>query len=133
MTTTGLSVVMVVADLDPAVAHFRSAFGLAEPAYADSAVDKVRVAMFDLGGSQLHLVAPTADDSPMADHIAKRGEGFHHIGLFVDSVDDVLAGLRAAGLRTLGDTARPGAGGNLVGFVHPKSTYNTIVEVIQRG
>ena len=128
---TGVSVAVAVENLSGAVARYREAFGLAEPSYAQSEADGVEVAVFALGGSQLQLVAATSEESVIAKDLAARGSGLHHFGFIVRSVDDTLSHLIAHGFRTLGETARPGAGGNLVGFVHPATTLGAIVELVE--
>lgn len=127
----GITVAIAVADLDAAVTHFRNTFGLGEPAYAVSQADKVKVAVFSFGTSQLQLVTPTADDSLIARHLADRGEGLHHMGFIVDDANAMLRQVRERGSRTLSDEGQPGAGDFRVGFVHPKSAYGTVLELIQ--
>ncbi|HVW88057.1 MAG TPA: VOC family protein [Gaiellaceae bacterium] len=127
----GITITIAVSDLDAAVDRYRSAFGLPEPRRDVSEADGVAVAMFEFGASQLHLIAGTSDDSMIAKEVAEKGEGIHHAGFVVGSVDDTLASLSAQGVRTLGDTGRPGAYGNTVAFVHPKSTHGVLVELVQ--
>jgi methylmalonyl-CoA/ethylmalonyl-CoA epimerase len=127
----GITVTIAVSDLDAAVELYRRAFGLPEPRRDTSEADQVEVALFELGDSQLHLVAGTDDESLIAKGIAEKGEGIHHIGFVVDSVDDSLASLTAKDIRTLGETGRTGAFGNLVGFVHPRATRGVLIELIQ--
>jgi methylmalonyl-CoA epimerase len=52
--------------------------------------EKVRVAMLPVGNSRLELLEPTADDSPIAKFLAKRGEGLHHIALHVDDLSGAV-------------------------------------------
>ena len=127
----GVTVTIAVSDLDAAVDLYRRAFGLGEPRRDVSETDKVAVAMFPFGDSQLHLIAPTDDDSIVAKDIAQRGEGLHHFGLVVDSVDAALGQLKSQEIRTLGDAGRPGAFGNQIGFVHPKAMNGALVELIE--
>lgn len=127
----GITVTIAVTDLDAAVELYRDAFGLAEPQRDVSEADGVAVAMFPFGDSQLHLIAGTSDESLIAKEVAEKGEGIHHAGFVVGSVDEALASLSAKGIRTLGDSGRPGAYGNTIGFVHPKATRGVLVELIQ--
>jgi methylmalonyl-CoA/ethylmalonyl-CoA epimerase len=128
---TGITVTIAVSDLDAAVALYRDAFDLPEPRRDTSETDHVEVALFQFGDSQLHLVAATDDESLIAKEIAEKGEGLHHFGVVVRSVDDTFTALAEKGVRTLGDAGRPGAFGNTVGFVHPKSMRGALVELIQ--
>jgi methylmalonyl-CoA/ethylmalonyl-CoA epimerase len=127
----GVTAAIAVQDLDAAITRFRAGLGLDEPQIIESAADQVRVAVFRLGESQFHLVSPTSEDSLIAKHIAEHGEGLHHLGFVVDDVDASLTRAREQGLRTLGNEGRPGAGDLRVGFLHPKSAYGAIVELIQ--
>ena len=44
-----------------------------------------------------------------------------------------LARLKAAGVRLIDETARPGAHGSLVAFIHPASAHGVLVELKQTG
>ena len=127
----GISVTIAVSDLDSAVELYRRAFGLPEPRRDVSEADRVEVALFAFGDSQLHLIAGTDPESMIAKEVADKGEGIHHFGFVVESVDDALASLAANEIRTLGDAGRAGAFGNVTGFVHPRSTRGVLVELIQ--
>jgi methylmalonyl-CoA/ethylmalonyl-CoA epimerase len=43
-----------------------------------------------------------------------------------------LARLRAAGVRLIDEVPRPGAHGNTIAFLHPKSTGGVLIELCQR-
>jgi methylmalonyl-CoA epimerase len=129
----GITITIAVSDLDAAVEHYRDAFGLPEPRRDVSEADGVAVAMFEFGTSQLHLIAGTDADSMIATHVAEKGEGIHHAGVVVGSVDETITSLSEKGLRTLGEGGRPGAFGNTVAFVHPKSTHGVLLELIEPG
>ncbi len=50
-------------------------------------------------------------------------------------VDDIEASLRdfaAQGARLIDEKPRPGAGGHLVAFVHPKAAHGVLVELKQK-
>ena len=83
-------------------------------------------------GAKLELLEATAEDSPIAKYVAKRGAGMHHIALRVDDIDAALAQLKARGVRLIDEAPRPGAHGTLVAFVHPSSTHGVLVELVQR-
>jgi methylmalonyl-CoA epimerase len=129
----GISVTIAVSDLDAAVEQYQRAFGLPDPRRDVSETDRVAVAMFTFGGSQLHLIAGTDDESMIAKEVAEKGEGIHHFGFVVDSVDDLLTALAERDVRTLGERGRPGAFGNSIGFVHPRAAHGALVELIQPG
>ncbi len=92
---------------------------------------KVKVAFLPCGDSELELLEPTAEDSPVQKFIDKRGEGIHHIAVRVDDVQEAIAKLKEAGVRMIDETPRYGAGGAKIAFVHPKMT-GVLFEITQR-
>jgi methylmalonyl-CoA epimerase len=94
--------------------------------------EKVKVVFLPAGDSRVELLEATADDSPFAKQIAKRGEGVHHVALEVADLDRLLERLREKGVRPVGDSAKGGAEGRRVAFLHPKSTGGVLVELVER-
>ncbi|NJE85715.1 methylmalonyl-CoA epimerase [Thermococcus sp. CX2] len=93
---------------------------------------KVRTAIIHVGESRIELLEPTAEDSPIAKFIAKRGEGIHHIALGVDNIEEHLAKLKDAGYRLIDEQPRIGAGGAKIAFVHPKAVTGVLLELCER-
>ncbi len=135
METTGRldHVAIAVPDLEAAIATFTSILG--RPVSGRERVDpeQVDVAFFDLGSSRLELLEPTAADSPVGRFLSRRGPGLHHIALAVPDIDAALDRCRAAGLETVGDAPRQGAGGRQVAFLHPRGTGGVLLELSAPG
>lgn len=93
---------------------------------------KVRTAIIHIGESRIELLEPTAEDSPIAKFIAKRGEGIHHIALGVDNIEEHLKELKDKGYRLIDEEPRIGAGGAKIAFVHPKSVTGVLLELCER-
>ncbi|NJE02624.1 methylmalonyl-CoA epimerase [Thermococcus sp. MV11] len=93
---------------------------------------KVRTAIIHVGESRIELLEPTAEDSPIAKFIAKRGEGIHHIALGVDDIETHLEKLKEAGYRLIDEEPRIGAGGAKIAFVHPKAVTGVLLELCER-
>ena len=68
----------------------------------------------------------------MARFIDKKGEGIHHIAFRVADIHAALNELKAKGIRLIDEKPRPGAGGALIAFLHPKATNGILVELCQR-
>jgi methylmalonyl-CoA epimerase len=120
---------IAVADLAAALAFYRDALGLDIEAPEDVASQRVRAHFIPAGEAALELLEATADDSPIAKYVAKRGPGLHHITLRVEDLDAALAQLKARGVRLIDDVARPGAHGSRVAFIHPASAHGVLVEL----
>src|SRR3954470_17450655 len=123
---------IAVADLGQALAFYRDALGLEVEAPEEVASQRVRAHFIPAGESALELLEATADDSPIAKYVAKRGPGLHHVTLRVPDLRAALARLKAKGVRLIDETPRPGAHGSLVAFVHPSSSHGVLVELKQR-
>lgn len=93
---------------------------------------KVRTAIIHVGESRIELLEPTAEDSPIAKFIAKRGEGIHHIALGVEDIEGHLEKLKEEGYRLIDEKPRIGAGGAKIAFVHPKAVTGVLLELCQR-
>ncbi len=123
---------IAVADLEAALKFYRDALGLEVLPPEEVRSQKVRAHFVPLGDSALELLEATSADSPIARSIAKRGPGIHHVTLRVDDIAEALAQLRARGVRLIDETARPGAEGALVAFIHPSSTGGVLIELKQQ-
>jgi len=121
---------IAVRSVDERLAVYR-ALGLEPSGGEEVPSQKVRVAFLPLEGTRLELLEPTADDSPIAGFIARRGEGVHHLCIEVADIRAAMAKARAAGLAVLADEPQAGAHGSLVCFVHPRSTGGVLIELSQ--
>lgn len=96
------------------------------------AEQKVRVAFFPVGDSEIELLESTSPDGPIARYIEKNGEGIQHIALRVSNLEESLAELKSKGVRLIDETPRYGAGGARIAFIHPKSTGGILLELSER-
>ncbi len=93
----------------------------------------VSIAIFRLGGIKIELLQPTTEDSPVAKFLSQRGEGFHHIAYQVEDLPAELKRLADLQIQLVDQTPRIGAGGQLIAFLHPRSTYGVLIELCQAG
>lgn len=89
----------------------------------------VRVAF--VGG--LELLEPLSADTTVGRFLERGGAGLHHVAYRVADLESELARLEAEGVDLVDRAPRPGAGGHLVAFLHPRSTGKVLVELVQRG
>ena len=61
---------------------------------------------------QIELIQPLAGPSIYDEWLDKRGEGFHHVGVFVDSLDAAIKDMRSAGYDVLQSGHGTGADGS---------------------
>lgn len=123
---------VAVADLDVALALYESSFGLQvhhREVIEDQGVEAVAL---QIGETSIELLRPIRDDSPIARFLAEKGPGIHHIAYSVDDIESALARLKDQGVRLVDETPRVGLGGSKIAFVHPKSTFGVLSEIVQR-
>jgi len=124
-------VAIAVEDLEAAIAWYEAAFGATVEHREVVESDGVEEALLKVAESYVQLLTPTRDDSPVAKYLEKKGEGMHHIGYRVADCAEALESLRAQGARLLDEVPRPGSRGTTVAFVHPKSSFGTLIELVQ--
>lgn len=122
---------IAISNLDESLAFFRDAIGLELEPAEEVPSQRVRAHFLPAGQASVELVEPTADDSPIAKYVAKRGPGLHHLCLRVEDIHAALAELKGKGVRLIDETPRPGAHHSLVAFIHPSSTHGVLVELKQ--
>ncbi len=90
------------------------------------------MAMLPSDETRIEWLKPTADDSPIAKFVEKRGGGIHHIAVEVENIEETLAKLKRNGARLIDESPRMGAEDCLIAFVHPSSTNGVLLELIQK-
>jgi methylmalonyl-CoA/ethylmalonyl-CoA epimerase len=123
-------VAVIVEQLNPAVAFWRDALGLELEVVQEMADDRVRIAFLPIGESKIELVEPTDDSTGVARFLAKNGEGFHHVCFEVANLAETLLRLEIDGIELIDTAPRKGAEGP-VAFLHPRSCYGVLVELIE--
>jgi methylmalonyl-CoA/ethylmalonyl-CoA epimerase len=122
---------IAVADLKEALAFYQDALGLEVALPEEVTSQRVRAHFIDAGQASLELLEATADDSPIAKYVARRGPGLHHITLRVDDIAAALVRLKSRWVRLIDEAPRNGAHGALVAFIHPASAHGVLVELTQ--
>lgn len=116
--------------MDQAVAYYENALGLKCERREEVASQKVRTAFFSVGDVHLELLEPTGPESPIAKFLEKNPSGgIHHIAFGSDNVENQLSQASGAGVKLINEKPFDGAGGKLVAFLHPKSTFGVLTEL----
>jgi methylmalonyl-CoA epimerase len=124
-------VAIAVHDLDAAIAYYERTFGCSVAHREVVESDGVEEALLAVADSYVQLLTPTREDSPVARYLAKNGEGLHHIGYRVADCGAALARVKAEGHRVIDEAPRPGSRGTTVAFIHPKTAFGTLIELVQ--
>lgn len=124
-------VAIAVRDLDAAIDWYKQTFGATVVHREVVERDGVEEALLAVADSYVQLLTPTRDDSPVGKYLDSKGEGLHHVGYRVDDCAAALKQAVAAGARAIDDAPRPGSRGTTVAFLHPKTAFGTLIELVQ--
>ena len=122
---------IAVNSLDDSIPFYEKVLGLSCYNIEEVPDQKVRTAFFMIGQTKIELLESTDPEGPIGKFIEKRGEGIHHIAYAVDGLDERLREAEAAGIRLIDRTARQGAEGLSIAFLHPKSTFGVLTELCE--
>jgi methylmalonyl-CoA epimerase len=127
---------LAVTDAEATAAEYARLFGATVRSRETLADRGLLVVFLELAGVPLELVQPL-DPGDLANPVAKflraRGPGLHHLAWFVDDAGAALDHARAAGVRLVDESPRPGADGCQVAFLHPASTSGVLHEFVSGG
>jgi len=124
-------VAIAVRDLEAAIAYYRDTYGVDVDHREVVQKDGVEEALLKVADSYVQLLTPVRDDSPVAKYLERRGEGIHHVAYRVTNCAEALARVKAEGHRVIDEEPRPGSRGTTVAFVHPKTAFGTLIELVQ--
>ena len=124
---------IAVKNLEDALAMYKRVYGL-EAIKVERLEDiKVRIAFIQLGEVLIELLEPT---EPGAGRIGKfldeRGEGFHHMALRVDNIDQTMEEFRKKSVPLRDAIPRDGGDDSKIAFVEPAFTQNVLTELVER-
>ena len=118
--------------IEKSLEMYRTMFGAkasGEP--FDLPAQGVRVCFVDTPNSQIELIEPLGDSSPILKFLEKNpAGGQHHVCFEVPEIHAAKTELEAKGARVLGEP-RVGAHGTPVFFVHPKDMGGVLVEIME--
>jgi methylmalonyl-CoA epimerase len=124
-------IAIAVNDLDAAIEYYRKAYGVEVEHREVVERDGIEEALIKVADSYVQLLTPIRDDSTVAKYLANRGEGLHHVGYRVDDCAAALERVKAEGGKVIDEVPRRGSRGTTVAFVHPKTAFGTLIELVQ--
>lgn len=128
MITSFDHVALAVADLPGAVRLFRDVLGFEFVGGGDNPRLQVRAVQLRLKGSvKMELLTPLGPDSYLAGYLEHRGEGMHHVAMYVDDVMASAEQLTAAGYDVV-DTSTVDDSWHET-FLRPSSAFGTLVQL----
>ncbi len=123
---------IAVPSIEEAAQVYRDLYGvtdITEP--GDMPEQGVRFCFVNLANSQIELIEPLGDNSPILKFLERNPKGGqHHVCFEVDDIHEAKAEMEKRGATVLNEP-RIGAHGTLIIFVHPKNTNGVLVELME--
>lgn len=125
-------VAIVVEDLEAALKLYTEVLGF-ELVYREIIGDQgVEAVGLRAGEAVIELLRPLDPTSAVARYRGDAPTRLHHTAYRVPDLAVELSRLREAGIQLIDQVPRKGAHGNLIAFLHPKSTGGVLIELCQR-
>jgi methylmalonyl-CoA/ethylmalonyl-CoA epimerase len=125
---------VAVPSIEAAKETYRTLYGVPDSAITatrDMPTHGVRVAFVTVANSEIELIEPLGETSPLIGFLAKNpAGGQHHVCFEVADIHTAKAEMIARGATVLGEP-RIGAHGTLVIFVHPKNSNGVLIELME--
>jgi methylmalonyl-CoA epimerase len=126
-------VAIVVKDLERTIDLYVNTLGFRQ-VYRETVADQgVEAVGLEAGESVIELLRPLDESSPIAAYRGDAQTKLHHTAYRVADLEAELARLKSLGVRLIDEHPRKGAHGNLIAFLHPKSTAGVLIELCQHG
>jgi methylmalonyl-CoA/ethylmalonyl-CoA epimerase len=125
---------VAVPSIEAAKRTYIDLYGISESditAIGDMPAQGVRFAFVNLPNSQIELIEPMGENSPIARFLERNpGGGQHHVCFEVEDIYAARDAMVAKGATVLGEP-RIGAHGTPVIFVHPRNSNGVLVELME--
>ena len=123
---------VAVPDIEAAMETYRTLYGATDITTPfEMPAQGVKVCFVNLPNSQIELIEPLDENSPIHNFIEKNPKGGqHHVCFEVDDIHQAVREMNQRGATVLGEP-RIGAHGTLIVFVHPKNSNGVLVELME--
>lgn len=125
---------VAVPSIEEAKATYRNLYGVAPEAITETRelpAQGVRFAFVNLPNSQIELIEPLGEGSPIKNFLEKNPKGGqHHVCFEVDNIYTARDDMTARGAKVLNEP-RIGAHGTLIIFIHPKDSNGVLIELME--
>lgn len=122
---------IAVENLEEAVETYRTLLGI-DPVHRERVEDQgVEEVLFRTGTSFIQLLGALGPDTPVGRSLSTRGPGLHHIAYRVTDINEALGHFRAEGAQLIDNMPRAGSRNTTIAFIHPRSMYGVLVELVQ--
>jgi methylmalonyl-CoA/ethylmalonyl-CoA epimerase len=125
---------VAVPSIEDAKATYRDLYGVPESAITETRelpAQGVKFAFVNVANSQIELIEPLGDDSPIRKFLENNPKGGqHHVCFEVDNIYSARDEMVVRGAKVLNEP-RIGAHGTPIIFIHPKDSNGVLIELME--
>lgn len=125
---------IAVPSIEDAKATYRDLYGVPASDMTDTRelpAQGVKFAFVNVANSQIELIEPLGDDSPIRNFLAKNpAGGQHHVCFEVENIYVARDEMVVRGAKVLNEP-RIGAHGTPIIFIHPKNSNGVLIELME--
>lgn len=125
---------VAVPSIEDAKATYRDLYGVAASEMTETRelpAQGVKFAFVNVANSQIELIEPLGDDSPIRNFLAKNPTGGqHHVCFEVENIYAARDEMVVRGAKVLNEP-RIGAHGTPIIFIHPKNSNGVLIELME--
>ena len=125
---------IAVPSIEDAKATYRDLYGVPASDMTDTRelpAQGVKFAFVNVANSQIELIEPLGDDSPIRNFLAKNpAGGQHHVCFEVENIYAARDEMVVRGAKVLNEP-RIGAHGTPITFIHPKNSNGVLIELME--
>lgn len=125
-------IAIAVHNVEEAAKFYQDKLGLELKSVEVVKEQKTKVGFLSIGETNIELVEPTDDDSPLVRFLETKGPGIHHLCFEVEDIEGEIRSLTDKGALLIDKNSRPGAHQTKVAFLHPKGTGGVLIELSQK-
>jgi methylmalonyl-CoA/ethylmalonyl-CoA epimerase len=124
-------IAVLVANLDEAMTLFNRVWGLEPSDIVTLEGQGIRTAAYEFDNIKVELMEPTNPEGAVGRSLEKRGPSIHHMAVEVDDVRGRMQSLKGSGLQFTTEDVSKGLHGSTICFLHPKSTFGILTELVE--
>ena len=125
---------VAVPSIEDAKATYRDLYGVPASEMTETRelpAQGVKFAFVNVANSQIELIEPLGDDSPIRNFLAKNpAGGQHHVCFEVENIYAARDEMVVRGAKVLNEP-RIGAHGTPIIFIHPKNSNGVLIELME--
>lgn len=125
---------VAVPSIEDAKATYRDLYGVPESAITETRelpAQGVKFAFVNVANSQIELIEPLGEDSPIRNFLEKNPKGGqHHVCFEVENIYAARDEMVVRGAKVLNEP-RIGAHGTPIIFIHPKDSNGVLIELME--